>query len=109
MTARTLVLTALLSVALASPASAADFNVTLLTDDGDGTCDATCTVRDAVDDAGPADNVNVPAGTYLLTDGPLDPQRRQRAGDQPSDDDDLRGRHRPGLQRPVGRQLDSSA
>ena len=34
-----------------SPASANDFEVNSLVDPGDGTCSATCTLRDAVDDA----------------------------------------------------------
>ena len=72
MTARTLVLTALLSAALVSPASAADFNVDTTTDGvSDGECIVDCTLREAVALAGPADNVNVPAGTYVLTDGLL--------------------------------------
>jgi hypothetical protein len=58
-------------VAICSPASATEtFNVNRLTDDGDGTCDSTCTLRDAVSDANvsldPDITIVLPAGTLRL-------------------------------------------
>lgn len=63
-----MVLTAL----VATPASAAPmtFNVTTVDDDADGTCDADCTLREAViaANANPGqDTIVLPAGTYALT------------------------------------------
>ena len=63
-----------LLVALASagggPASAADFVVTKPADTADGTCDADCSLREAIiaANAAPgADTVTLPAGTYTLS------------------------------------------
>lgn len=58
---------------MATPAAAATYSVTETGDAGDGTCDTSCTLRDAIDDAnGAAGNeVLVPAGTYTLTQGEL--------------------------------------
>ena len=63
----------LLAVFLAHPARAAVFIVTDAGDAGDGTCDATCTLRDAVDNAavnGETDVIVVPAAfsITLLSD-----------------------------------------
>ncbi len=72
MTARTLVFTALLFAALAAPASATDFPVTVNHDDGNGVClDGSCTLRDALEDAGAGDRVLLPADTYELVN-PVD-------------------------------------
>ena len=51
--------------------SAAAYTVTTTADTGDGTCDGTCSLRDAVLAAnatvGIHDNISIPAGTYILT------------------------------------------
>ena len=67
------------TLALAAPAHGAGFQVKSSLDNGDGTCDATCTLRDAIDDAngngGGADTITFAAsvsGTILLTSGDLD-------------------------------------
>ncbi len=52
------------------PAAAATFNVTKTADTADGTCDADCSLREAIIAANAlagADTIVVPAGTYLLT------------------------------------------
>lgn len=65
-----LVLTALLALAIPAAAAAVNFPVTKTADTADGTCDADCSLREAIIAAnalaGP-DIVTVPAGTYLLT------------------------------------------
>jgi CSLREA domain-containing protein len=74
MTARTLALAAALLLAFATPASAADFLVTSTEDDGNGVCadvPADCTLRDAVNEAGPSDRVLIPQGPFELTEGEL--------------------------------------
>src|SRR5512141_2581210 len=60
---------------LASQAqSAQSFSVTKTADTNDGTCDADCSLREAVvaanNNAGP-NTINIPAGTYTLTLGSL--------------------------------------
>lgn len=60
---------AFLITLMVSPASAATFTVNTTGDAGDGTCDATCTLRDAIVAANvdaTADTVTVPAGTFTL-------------------------------------------
>jgi CSLREA domain-containing protein len=52
-------------------AFAAEFTVTSLADDGDGICATDCTLREAVAQAGPTDTVRLPAGHYVLEQGPL--------------------------------------
>ena len=50
------------------------FQVTKTADTNDGTCDPDCSLREAIAGAnrgGGADDVSVPAGTYLLTLGQL--------------------------------------
>ena len=65
------------AVTLASPALAANFEVNSTLDDGDGTCDADCTIRDAIDDANAdaaSDTITFLAGlngTIVLTGGEL--------------------------------------
>lgn len=57
----------------ASPASAATFTVSVTTDSADGTCDAHCSLREAItaaNAAGGGDTIVVPAGTYTLSLGP---------------------------------------
>ena len=49
---------------IAAPAQAATFEVNSLLDDGDGTCDATCTIRDAVETA------NLDAASDTITFAP---------------------------------------
>jgi hypothetical protein len=75
---RRALLTAVVFGVLAAPAHATDYLVN--TNDDPGSPDVTCTpepggctLRDALDDAGPGDRVIVPAGTYNLVVGPLDP------------------------------------
>src|SRR3954468_15888566 len=63
---------------VAAPAQATDFVVNTNSDPAspDNSCTSNaggCALRDAVDDAGPADRVIVPANTYNLTQGPLLP------------------------------------
>jgi len=57
-------------LAIASPAGAAQtYTVTQLTDDGDGVCDDTCSLRDALDTANSspgADTIVLPAGTVRI-------------------------------------------
>ncbi|MEX0800812.1 MAG: right-handed parallel beta-helix repeat-containing protein [Dehalococcoidia bacterium] len=60
---------------LAAPAQAATFTVTKTADTADGTCDADCSLREAIIAANAnaeADIINVPAGTYVLTSGELE-------------------------------------
>ena len=65
------------AVTLASPALAANFEVNSTLDDGDGTCDADCTIRDAIDDSNAdaaSDTITFLAGlngTIVLTGGEL--------------------------------------
>jgi hypothetical protein len=75
---RTLVLAVLTFAVIAAPARATDFSVNTNADPAspDNACTTTpggCTLRDAIDDAGPADRVIVPADRYNLTQGPLGP------------------------------------
>lgn len=66
---------ALAAVAVPGAASATTFTVTRTADTSDGTCDADCSLRDAIAAANAdkaADTVVVPAGTYTLTLGALD-------------------------------------
>ena len=54
----------------AQPASAATFTVTKTADTNDGTCDADCSLREAIvaaNAAGGADTIDLPAGTYTLS------------------------------------------
>ena len=74
MTRRTLALLVLLVLALAvgpvPSAQAATFTVTKTADTADGTCNADCSLREAIiaaNTAAGADTIVVPAGTYLLT------------------------------------------
>ena len=62
---------ALLAFAWPSAALAEDLVVTSVEDDGDGTCDASCSLRDAVDAAENGDRVVLKAETYSLTRGQL--------------------------------------
>jgi CSLREA domain-containing protein len=52
-------------------AAAETFKVTTTIDGDDKECELDCTLREAVARAGPSDQVDVPAGTYLLTLGEL--------------------------------------
>ena len=52
-------------------AAAEIFKVSTSQDGDDKECVKTCTLREAVSLAGPDDQVDVPAGTYLLVDGEL--------------------------------------
>jgi CSLREA domain-containing protein len=68
---RPLALAAICFAALvaAAPASAATFTVNSTADNGDGVCDATCTIRDAVESANKdatKDTIVLPAGTFRL-------------------------------------------
>jgi uncharacterized repeat protein (TIGR01451 family)/CSLREA domain-containing protein len=59
-----------LDVFVASPAKAATFTVTKTADTADGTCDADCSLREAVIAANAlsdADTITLPAGHYVLT------------------------------------------
>ena len=51
------------------PAVAASFTVTKAADTNDGTCDADCSLREAIGaaNASPGSTVTIPAGTYTLT------------------------------------------
>jgi hypothetical protein len=75
---RRALLTLVLFGTLAAPASATDYRVNTPVDpvSPDLVCTTDpggCTLRDALDDAGPGDRVIVPAGTYQLVIGPLNP------------------------------------
>jgi CSLREA domain-containing protein len=62
-------------LAAAAPAAAATFTVTTTADNGDGACDATCTLRDAVASANKdatKDTILLPAGTLRLERSGLD-------------------------------------
>ncbi len=68
------VLAGIALLVLAPTAAAATFNVNTTVDhDEDKSCVAPsdCTLRDAVSLAGSADTINVPTGTYTLTQGEL--------------------------------------
>ena len=53
---------------------AADVTVDTFTDESDGSCvDGDCSLRDAIDTAAPGDRILVPAGTFILTLGSLEP------------------------------------
>jgi Prealbumin-like fold domain len=69
----------------ATPAAATTFVVNSTSDPAtpDNVCSPApggCTLRDAVDDAGPADMVSVPGGAYQLTQGPLRPSGESIVG-----------------------------
>ena len=66
-------LAAAIAVVLALPAAApaATFKVTTTDDHDDKTCDADCTIREALIAAGSADTVDVPRGVYVLGLGEL--------------------------------------
>lgn len=49
-------------------AHADTFNVTIFHDEDDGTCDASCSIRDAISEATNGDDIDIPAGTYTLSD-----------------------------------------
>ena len=59
----------LVLVGLNDTAHAATLTVTKTVDSFDGSCDADCSLREAVALAGSGDSVDVPAGTYTLTLG----------------------------------------
>src|SRR5262245_59346200 len=71
---RSVVLAMLLIAVLAAPARATDVTVNVDHDDGGGGCTADqCTLREALEAAGPSDRVILPAGTYVLQgNGSLD-------------------------------------
>jgi CSLREA domain-containing protein len=73
--ARTLLIAVVAALALPSAASAAPFQVNTTADTApDKACTTAaggCTLREAVQLAGNADTINVPAGTYTLTRGEL--------------------------------------
>jgi CSLREA domain-containing protein len=61
---------AVLGLLNVSPAQAATFNVNKTADTADGTCDADCSLREAIlaaNAAAGADTITLPAGTYTLT------------------------------------------
>jgi CSLREA domain-containing protein len=61
---------AVLTALLATPGRSATFTVTKTADTADGSCDADCSLREAIlaaNDAVGTDTVLVPAGTYVLT------------------------------------------
>jgi CSLREA domain-containing protein len=69
-----LVILAIVSTSWEGVAEAGDLTVTTTLDSGDGTCDGTCTLREAITAAAATDfreNVHIPAGTYTLTQGEL--------------------------------------
>jgi CSLREA domain-containing protein len=66
-----LLLAAVVAVVVPAVASAETFKVTTQLDGDDKSCDAHCTLREAVARAGPDDDVSVPAGTYVLSLGEL--------------------------------------
>jgi CSLREA domain-containing protein len=68
-----------IGICLAASLPAATFTVTKVTDTNDGTCDADCSLREAINAANTsdgADTVTLGAGqTYVLSLGPADPDR----------------------------------
>ena len=87
----TALLYALILALVFLPASpfATTFPVTKTADTNDGTCDPDCSLREAINAANTnpgADDVPVPAGTYLLTLGQLvvsdDVEHRRRGTDE---------------------------
>jgi hypothetical protein len=71
---RSVFLAMLLVAVFAAPARATDFTVNVDHDDGGGGCTPDqCTLREALEAAGPSDRVILPAGTYVLQgNGSLD-------------------------------------
>lgn len=67
----TLLMAAIFALAIVGrPAEAATFTVTKVADTNDGTCDADCSLREAIgaaNAAGGADSISLPAGTYTLS------------------------------------------
>ncbi|WP_420642600.1 Calx-beta domain-containing protein [Candidatus Leptofilum sp.] len=63
-----LILPALFAIlSKAQIAHAATFTVNIFTDQDDGICDmASCSLREAIDQAGNGDDITIPAGTYTL-------------------------------------------
>lgn len=65
---------AVLGLLLSSAVLAADINVDTTVDENDGSCaDGDCSIRDAIATAASGDRVLVPAGTYALSLGELQP------------------------------------
>src|SRR2546421_724690 len=61
---------AALALGLAAPAAAAPFTVSKTADTNDGTCNADCSLREAIvasNNAPGPDTITVPAGRYVLT------------------------------------------
>ena len=72
--ARTSIL-AILLLAWSTSSLAANFTVTKLADTNDGSCDADCSLREAIIEAnslGGADQINLPAGVIVLAIGGID-------------------------------------